>query len=103
MRFTTNSGTTYELTEIQELEGQTGWTAYIVRNGVPLRDLTFGGEMAELAAQHISFTEMPALGESFRYWSDTHFGCISTPIASFDDYDYSAAKWQRSPEHGPMP
>ncbi len=84
MRFTTASGSTYELTEIHDEEGGIK-SAYLVRDGVPLVNLTSGGEMSELLAQRVTFIAPPTLGESWRYWSDTHLGCISTPIASIDE------------------
>lgn len=83
MRFTTKSGSSYELTEIQEEGGIK--SAYLVRDGVPLRDISTSGEMSELFAQRVSYVEEPTLGQSWHYFSDTHAGCISTPIASFDD------------------
>lgn len=84
MRFTTASGSTYELTQIREEESGLK-SAYLIRDGVPLVDITLGGEMPTMHAQRVSYIEEPTLGQSWQYFSATHAGCISTPIASIDE------------------
>lgn len=79
MRFTTASGTTYELTEIADDGGVTRG-AYLIRDGVPLIDIADGSEMSELHAQRVVFVKYPAVGESFVYVSQSHGTCHSTPV-----------------------
>ena len=85
MRFTTASGTTYELINVERVDDIAGeWSAHLIRDGVPVRNVYTGGEMATLHAQTIWFHVLPTLGASFCYWSETHAGVISTPVVSFE-------------------
>lgn len=79
MKFTTRSGTTYSLTDIQE-EEHGGYSAVMTRGGVPLVHVRTGEDMDELTGERAYFAAMPEVGESFFYATASHAGCVSTPI-----------------------
>lgn len=85
MRFTTASGTSYGLTDIVEIEKLPGFSeGLLVRDGVPLTDVTTGDGMDELYGQRVLYATPPALGERFVYVTESHGQCSSTPVVSFE-------------------
>lgn len=96
VRFTTNSGSVYTLTEIKEVLIKLGGeslrdatparTAVLVREGArPLIHIERGTDMAEPEGETVTFDYLPTVGTSFVYWHPTLHGCISTPVASIEE------------------
>lgn len=88
MRFTTASGSTYEILEVEETDRY--FTGYLVRDGVPLKDFDTGLEMSELHAQPITFVMPPTVGARFSYGTKTHGLCISTEVVSIEENEAAA-------------
>jgi len=79
MRFTTESGATYDIFQV---EGED----YITRDcEIPIRDLMTGGDMPEVHATRVFFNSPPVVGERFRYLTESHAGCVSTPVVSIEE------------------
>lgn len=88
MRFKTESGTSYELTDIKGLAepALAAWSeGLLVRNGVPIRHFMSGDEMNELLAQRVLYERAPAVGEHFRFVTTTHGRVVSTPVVSIEE------------------
>lgn len=79
MHFVTDSGTEYLLTDIKPgTEG--GYSAVLSRDGVPLRHVTTGADMADVEQERAFFDVLPTVGESFFFATPQHGGCVSTPV-----------------------
>lgn len=86
MRFITESGTSYELTDIEEAPG--GYTATLSRDGVPIVHYVTGEPMAApLPAETVFFSTLPEVGKRFSFISPTAAGCMSTPVREIEDED----------------
>ncbi|MGZ4518803.1 MAG: hypothetical protein ACXVGB_00095 [Mycobacteriaceae bacterium] len=80
MKFVTESGSAYELTDVEETpEG--GYMATLTREGVPLVEFGTGREMEDMPTQTVYFANPPEVGERFRYGTGTHGWAVSTPVA----------------------
>lgn len=79
MKFTTVSGSEYELTDI-EPGAEGGSTATLFREGVPLADYHSGLDMEGLPVSKVFFAVGPEVGESFCYNTATHGWCLSTAV-----------------------
>lgn len=96
LRFTTESGAMYVLTEFGEWLAKTGGEsladatpvlrAKLTRESTkPLIHVdTLGPVSAEPAGEWVTFQRPPTVGESFYYWHPTLFGCGSTPVVSIE-------------------
>lgn len=79
MRFITASGAVYYIFEV---EGE----QYITRDcEKPIVDLYTGTDMDEVAATRVFFNSPPVVGERFRYLTESHAGCVSTPVVSIEE------------------
>jgi len=79
VKFVTESGSAYELTDIEETRD--GYIAELSREGVPLVEFGTGVEMPELPAQTVYFAALPTVGARFGYSTGTHGWALSTPVS----------------------
>ena len=92
MRFTTASGTVYDLIDIEvpvnedlEVIGAP-FDGLIVRHGSrPIIDRWDGSEMDEILGQRVQFYIPPIIGESFHFESLSHGYVTTTPVVSIEE------------------